>query len=211
MKALTTALLTVAGRIMPPERREWHRAMQAESAYLSAPAALAWSIGTLITAFKQRCMPMNAGDFRVSRWVMLIECVGGFGPLIVGWLDFAFGPSGAIHHTPAIIVQNYLPYPGGGYIAFMWLSGAVIGLIGPIGLLLGLRFALLGHAPRNQTFLRSMIAILLLYSVGGAIAGFLIGPPDYRISAGLTILFVVMPAAVLWHMLQLARPAPRHA
>jgi len=208
MNALTSALLALAGRIMPPGQREWHRAMQAESAYLTAPAALAWSIGALITAIRQRFMPMNTGDFHVSRWVMLVEIVGAFGLLTLAWLEISFGASGVIHHTPAIIGKYYLPTPGGTYIIVMLLISAISGLIGPIGLLLGLRYAWLGRAPRNRALMISMIAVLLLQSVVGTIAGFLVGPPGFRPSIGLTVLFVLMPVGVLWHLMHLGRTEP---
>jgi hypothetical protein len=139
---------------------------------------------------------------------MLIESVGAFGLLTLGWLEVSFGASGAIHHTPAIIGKYYLPYPGGAFIVTMLMISAVSGLIGPIGLLLGLRYAWLGRAPRNQALMISMIAVLLLQSVGGTIAGFLVGPPGFRPSFGLTVLFVLMPVGVLWHLMHLGRTEP---
>jgi hypothetical protein len=58
----------------------------------------------------------------------------------------------------------------------MWLSGAVVGLIG-LGLVLGLRYALLGQPPRNRRLMVSMIAVAAVHR-GGGVVGLFIGPQD---------------------------------
>ncbi len=200
-------LLRLALRLMPPDRREWAEAMRAEFAYLPPRGALRWSLGCLIAALKLRLSPMNTGDFRISRWVMLIETLGCFGFLTLAWFEITFGASGLVRHDWEIVTKSYITYPGGPYIFAMIVLGAFVGLVGPIGLFLGLRFVVLGRALANRPLGQALIVALLLYALAGAMGWFL-GPPGFSPGGpGFTVLFVLLPLAGIVHLLYLARPA----
>jgi hypothetical protein len=208
MNRLGSALLTLAHWLMPRQRREWLEAMRAETAHLPAHAATAWAAGALVTAIKQRFMPMNTGDFRVARWVVLVETLGAFGFLTLGWFEVTFGASGLIHHDWQSIEKHYLTVQGGGYIVIMWLAGAVIWLVGPIGLYLGLRYVVWGRGLRNRAFGCSLVAIQSVFAIAGGVAGYLVGPVEFRVDPGMTLLFTLLPIAVILHLMYLGRTTP---
>src|SRR4051812_39690051 len=87
---LVRALSGAALRAMPVERRVWAQAMCAEADHVCDDERLSWAFGCLWAAIKLRFDPMNTGDYRVSRWVMLVETIGGFGPLCLGWYLLVF-------------------------------------------------------------------------------------------------------------------------
>jgi hypothetical protein len=181
--------------------------MRAELPYLSNEhERLRWAFGCLVAAIKQRFAPMDTGTFRISRWVMLIETLGCFVPLTIGWLDLNFGPSGIIRHTPEIIERFYLSAPGGAFIVSMLFAGAVVSVLGPIGLWLGLRYVFVGRGIRNRTVGITLIGVPIALNVLGTIAGFLVGPEDFKVSFEVTLLFVILPVVGIAHLMYLAKP-----
>jgi hypothetical protein len=206
MNAVARWAFVLARRIMPPHRRPWAEAMHAESSYLPPGAALRWSLGCLFAACKERFVPLNTGDFRISRWVMLIETLGCFGFLTLGWFEITFGASGVVRHTADIVATYYVAYPGGSFIFTMLLLGSIVGIAGPIGLFLGLRYVIAGRALGSRALGYALIAGLVAYALAGAL-GYFVGPPDFRGDAGFTLLFVLLPVACIAHLMVLARPA----
>jgi hypothetical protein len=202
---LVRALLAIARRLMPSHRAHWHAAMHAESAYLPAREAVRWAAGCLFAAIQARFIAMQTGDFRISRLVMAIETLGCFGFLTLGWYEITFGASGVVHHSIDVIERNYLPYPGGAYIVGMLFSGAIIGVVGPIGLILGARYVLAGQALRSRAMTWACIGALLGYLVLGGIAGRIYGPPDFRPSFEMALLFSLLPIAGIAHLHWLSR------
>ncbi|MCC7463832.1 MAG: hypothetical protein IT480_15395, partial [Gammaproteobacteria bacterium] len=93
---------------------------------------------------------MNTGNCRVARWVMLIEAIGVFGPLTRAWYEITFGASGIVRLSGAIIDRKFPNYPGGSYILVMMLLNGVIGVAGPVGLFLGLRYVLMGRGIESR-------------------------------------------------------------
>lgn len=200
-------LFALARSLMPPARRDWWEAMRAETAYLPKHDATRWALGCLFAAFRERLMPMNTNDFRVSRWVMLVETLGCFGPLTLGWYEITFGDSGVVRHTWNVVAKYYLPIPGGAYLFAMIVLGAIVGLVGPIGLWLGMRFVAMGRALKNAALGYTLFAAPLVYGLAGFLGRFF-GPPDFHPDPAMTILFVILPAAGIAHLVFLARPAP---
>lgn len=213
MKALASLCLRLAQWLLRKQHAEWVRAMRAELSYLSNEhERLRWAFGCLVAAIKQRFVPMNTGTFRISRWVMLIETLGCFVPLTIGWLDLNFGPSGIIRHTPEIIERFYLSAPGGAFIVSMLFAGAVVSFLGPIGLFLGLRYISVGRGIRNRAVGITLIGIPIALNVLGTIAGFLVGPEDFKVSFEVTLLFVILPVLGIAHLMYLTKPeAPTSA
>jgi hypothetical protein len=206
MSALARWASVLALRIMPAHRRPWAEAMLAESSYLPTGAALRWSLGCLLAACKERFSPMDTGDLRISRWVMFVETLGCFGFLTLGWFEITFGASGVVRHTADIVATYYLPYPGGRFIFTMLLLGAIVGMAGPIGVFLGLRYVMAGRALASRALGYALIAGLVAYALAGTL-GYFVGPPDFRGDAGFTLLFVLLPVACIAHLMVLARPA----
>jgi hypothetical protein len=208
---LATVLLDLARRLMPPGRENWFDAMRAESHYLDGAERRRWAVGCFITAIKQRFAPMDTGSFRVSRWVMLVETLGAFGPLTLAWWEITFGGSGLVRMSPAIVEKVFLSWIGGAYIFAMQVVGGVVALLGPIGLFLGLRFVLTGAGLRHRALALTLMGVPIVTHVLGTIAGFVVGPADFAFSLSgfwlYTVMLTVVPVAVIWHLAILGRRA----
>ena len=210
---LAALLLSLARRLMPPGREEWFDAMRAESHYFDGAERVRWAFGCVITAIKQRFAPMETGNFRVSRWVMLVETLGAFGPLTHAWWALAFDQPGLLRMSPATMEKMFLNYPGdpgGPYVLAMLIVGAVVGLLGPVGLFLGLRFVITGAGLRNRTLALTLMVVPIVAYGLGTIAGFVVGPADFGFGSfgvwfGMVVLAVAIPAAVIWHLSILGR------
>jgi hypothetical protein len=202
----TDVLLDAARRLLPPERRDWAEAMGAEADHVPQDERLRWALGCVWTAIKQRFAPVNTGDYRVSRGVMLVEAIGSFGPLTLGWSEIVFGRSGIVRLTGEIVDKYFLTYPGGRYMLAMMFVNSVIGLLGPVGLLLGLRYVLTGRGIESRMLGWTMAAVPVVVNLIGTIAGRFWGPPDFQVPLTFTFLFAWLPAAVILHLMWLARP-----
>jgi hypothetical protein len=86
------------------------------------------------------------------------------------------------------------------------LANAVIGLVGPIGLWLGARFVLTGQGLRARAAGFAMIGVLLLVGAAWIVARVAWGDGAYAASFTSMLLLVILPAAVIWHLMELARP-----
>jgi hypothetical protein len=209
MNGFASLCIRYAAWLMRHERSDWARTMRAEFHYVSASDRLSWAFGCVIAAIKQRLVPMNTGDLRISRWVMLIEALGCFGPQVLGWYLLVFDQPGIIHYSVAEIERWYLPQPGGLFIVSMLYVGAIVGLIGPIGLFFGLRYVLTGRALDNTALGAVLIGAPIALTLGGWIAGVLVGPPDFRPMFDVVFVFTFLPVAVIAHLMYLARrPIP---
>jgi len=199
-------LLRLANRMVPPERGEWSRAMRAESAYLPESVRVRWALGCLVAAIKLRFTPMPTETPRISRWVMFIEAVGAFVPLAVGWWEVTFGGSGVVRLTSKNI-HYYVDYPGGTYLLTMQILAAVVALVGPIGLFLGLRYVFFGRGLANRVFGWVLVGGMWTYAFFGTIAGYLFGPDEWKFLWDQMLAFNLLPAAVVLHLMYLGKPA----
>jgi hypothetical protein len=205
---LAGVILGLAFRLVPAERREWVEAMRAEASYLPEHLYLRWAVGCLVAAIKLRIVPMQTDSFRVARWVILVETLGCFGPLTLGWWEITFGASGVVQLTPEIMQKNFLDIPGGTFILVMMIVAVPVALIGPVGLFLGLRYVLLGRGLANPKLGWILIGGLAAYAVAGTIAGLFVGPPEFAFRWKDTLLFNVLPIAAMWHLMYLAKSTP---
>lgn len=203
-------LLALARRVMPASRREWMDAMRFEAGHVSKEERLRWAFGCLLTSLQQRFVPMNTGDLRVSRWVMFVEAAGGFGPLSVGWYLATFVAPGFIRWKGAALENFVSSNQGGEYILAMAAVFGIVGLLGPIGLFLGLRYAFTGRALENRFLGWVLVVIPVAAYLFGIVAGFMAGPPDFEYSMNSFLIFIAftaVPAGVVYHLMSLARPA----
>jgi hypothetical protein len=207
MKALAGILMRAAVRLSGTDGDEWARAMRAEFQHVSERDRLPWAFGCVIAAIRQRWTAMTTGDLRVSRLVMLVETLGCFGFLSLGWYVITLGPAGLAHLNGELIEKAFFGYAGGPYIFWMMAASAIVWLVGPIGLILGLRYAMQGRALSNRTFGWSLIGATIALSVLGTIAGAFVGPADFHVEPGLILLMTVMPVAGILHLMYLAQPA----
>jgi hypothetical protein len=154
---------------------------------------------------------MTTGDYRVSSEVMLVEAIGSFGPLTLGWFEIVFGGSGIVRLTDGIIDRNFLAYPGGRFMLVMMFVNSVVGLLGPIGLLLGLRYVVNGRGIESRMLGWTLTVVPVVVNLVGTVAGRFWGPQDFHVPLSFTFLFAWLPAAVMLHLTCLARPSPPSA
>lgn len=203
---LVPLLLRASRRLMPAHRRDWVAAMHAESAHLPDGAATRWAFGCLIAAMKARFFPMHTGTFRVSRWIMLVETLGCFGPALLAWIEFAFGASGVVRLDGAVIDRYFLPTPGGSYVLALMIGFSVTGLIAPIGAFLGLRYVLSGRALANHRFGWALIAAPAIQSIAGVVGFLWMGTGGWGTGMTLFVLCTLLPIVGVLHLMYLARP-----
>lgn len=206
MNALASLCMRFAAWLLRNERAEWARAMHSEFQHVDEHERLRWSLGCVIAAIKQRWAPMKTGDLRISRWVMLIETLGCFGYLTLGWYVVTLGDAGLAHMSGKFIQKNFLDFSGGPYIFWLMVASAVVGLSGPIGLFLGLRYVLQGRALANAALGWTLVAALVGLQVFGALAGYFYAPADFRPPPSLMVFAAVLPVAGILHLMYLARP-----
>jgi hypothetical protein len=202
-------LLDAAQKLLPPERRDWAEAMRREADHVPQDERMRWAFGCILAAIRQRFAPMHTGGYRVSRWVMLVESIGSFGPLALAWIEIVFSrPLGLVHLTDEIVARYFLADPGGRYILGELFVNSVIGLLGPVGLFLGLRYVLTGRGIESRILGWTMAAIPVVANLVGTIAGKLWGPSDFEVLLTFTFLFAWLPALVILHLTWLGRTVP---
>jgi hypothetical protein len=206
MNWLASHCIRFAAWLLRHERGDWARAMRSEFQYVSTAERLSWAFGCVIAALKQRWAPMVTGNFRISRWVMLVETLGCFGFLTLGWYAITLGSFGLLRLDDATIDKVFFSYPGGPYLFWVMVVSSVTGLVGPVGLFLGLRYVLQGRALANRTLGWTMIGVTVGSNIFGTLAGFFLGPKDVYVMPSLTLLMALLPVAGLVHLMYLARP-----
>jgi hypothetical protein len=198
-------LLGLADWLMPAERKEWLAAMRAEAAHLPSGAALSWALGCVVSALKERTM-LRTGTLDVSRWIFAFELLC-FVPITIGWWDAVAGDSGVIRLNGEIISRYFLENAHSKFILAMMIASAVVGVVGPVGLMLSGRFILTGRGLRSRAAGFAMICVLLLVGAAWIVARVIWGTGAYAASFSSMLLLVFLPAAVLWHLMALARPS----
>lgn len=98
MSLLPLLIARLAARLLPPESREWARAMVAETRSVEAGAALRFALGCLWAALAVRCSSLvNKGRIvMISRWrprTFAIFCAGGAILLGLAYLAAAGAPA----------------------------------------------------------------------------------------------------------------------
>ena len=198
-------LLGAAHRLMPKVRRDWAEAMRSEADHIPEDERVSFALGCCWTAIKLRLDPMKTGDFRVSRWVMLVEMLC-FLPITIGWWDAVVGDSGVVHLNADIASKYFLASTQGTYVLGMMIAAAAVGLAGPMGLICAARYFLTGRGISSARFGITMIAGVALWGVAAIGARIAFGDGAYAASGSSLLLLVIQPIAVLAHLMYLARP-----
>lgn len=150
---------------------------------------------------------MENGTLRISRWVMVVETIGLFGPLTLAWFEFTFGPSGIVRLNAEIIEKVFLNQPGGAYLLALWYAVTVTGLIGAIGLFLGMRYVWSGRALHSRTLGFTLIGVLSGPTIIGAAANLILGLVGPEPNFGIFMMFVALPIVGIAHLMYLAKAA----
>jgi energy-converting hydrogenase Eha subunit A len=116
------------------------------------------------------------GKLRISRWLLVPEMLLCFGPLTLGWLDMLAGAASVLALDPKVIQRYFLAVPGGAIVLVMMFVGAIVGVLGPVGLIAAFRLIVLGRPLRSRWLPSALVIAPILY--GGVIVAFrsFIGP-----------------------------------
>jgi hypothetical protein len=155
----------------------------------------------------QRFTSMNSNTFRISRWVLSLELVVCFLPITAGWFDAVFGDSGVTRLSSSVIGKYFLDAQLNRSILGMMIGGAVVGLVGPIGLFLTLRAATTGRGLRSRTMGIVMIVGVVSYAMASVVLRLVGGPGAYAATVDFIVLMIMLPAAGTAHLMYLATPA----
>jgi len=206
MNLLASIYMRLATGLLRTQHADWAHAMRAELEHVDESERASWAFGCLIAAIKQRIVSMQNGTLRVSRSVLFLELIVCFLPLTLVWLDVAFGSFGVWHLNSNIIERYFLDTPLNTSILGMMIGGAIVGVIGPIGLFLTLRAVSTGVGLRNRSLGISMIAAVAAYAAASVILRMVAGPGAYAATASFVLLLIVLPAVGIAHLMYLATP-----
>lgn len=148
---------------------------------------------------------MVTGNLKISRWVLFPEMLLCFVPPTMGWLDSIGGTSGIIRLNMEIIQKYFLDVPGGTAALAMMVSAAVLGILGPVGLIVALRLIALGRPIGRWLGITLIVGPVLL---GGSmvIARFIMD--SALVVSREMVLVYVLPALGAVHMLHLGPRIP---
>lgn len=208
-RAAAALLRGAATWLAPTRRRQWGSAMRAELDHIDGDfAALRWAYGCTLAAITLRRTDMDMGTLRVSRFVLALEMALCFVPLTFGWFDVVVGNSGVAWLDPASIQRYYLGNTQGVAALAKMFAGAVIGVLGPLGLIVAVRYIVFGRALQRGWLSSALIAgpiVLAVVYVAADLASDTRWWPGWW---GFYVLFVAMPLAGAAHLLYLGR-SPR--
>jgi hypothetical protein len=152
-------------------------------------------------------MDMDLGTLRVSRLILVLEMALCFVPITFVWVDLVVGSSGVAWLDPES-VQSYLGTTQGVAALAKMLAGALIGALGPLGLVVALRCVVLGRGLKrglvSSALITGPIALGVVY-----VAANLASDTRFTASwAGFYVLFVALPVAGALHLLYLGHALP---
>lgn len=200
MNDLASICVRLAARLMGRQASEWSQAMRAELDHVHANDRLGWAFGCLLAAIKQRFRSMRIGTLQVSRGILLLELVGCFLPMTIGWWDTVFGRYGLSQMNLTVVRELGIS------ILAMMIGAAVIGLVGPIGLFLTSRAVTTGTGLRNRRLGLVMIAGVACFAIASIALRVLNGPGAYAANLSFILLVTVLPALGIAHLIYLAHP-----
>ena len=148
---------------------------------------------------------MRIGNFQISRGVLFLELLVCFAPITLGWWDAVFGRTGVLGLNQNIIQQYFLTTPLSRVVLAMMIGGAVIGLVGPIGLFLASRAAATGTGLRSRALGMTMIAGVTLFIAASILLRLFSGPGAYAATLSLIVLIGVLPALGTAHLMYFSR------
>ena len=144
---------------------------------------------------------MMTGELRISKWVLVLELACCFVPLTLFWLIILFDGS-----VDPGILQQYFEAPDGIVVLVYTLSMALLGAVGPIGLLIAFRRVALGRSGRNDPLGVAMIAGATLLGVVYVGTTLVLGGPGRWVPwLGGVLLFAILPVVGAAHLRYLDR------
>lgn len=211
MSGFDSLCLRLAAALFGNDGSEWLQAMRAELDHVPRNERHMWSLGCVITALKRRLHTMRSGDLRISRGVLLLELLVCFAPITLAWWDAMFGSFGVLALNQNIVQEQFLATPLGRVLLSMMVGAAIIGLVGPIGLLLASRKAVTGVGLQSRALGITMIAGVSLFVAASLLLRLFSGPGAYAATPSFILLIGILPALGIAHLMYLSRAEARPA
>jgi hypothetical protein len=216
LRWLALVLMRCATQLVPTTRADWAKAMHAELDRLEDDRdAFEWAFGCVVAGFKERANVMFVGNLKISSWVLAPEMLLCFVPLTMSWLDAIGGESGIVRLNMDIIQKYFIAVRGGTIELVVMIAGAILGALGPVGLLAAFRLIVLG-LPMRSPWLRSalvfgpivcgVLTIVARLAIGGTAAFSFRSVDAFDFSSGIFLLSA-LPALGAVHMLRLGPPS----
>jgi hypothetical protein len=137
--------------------------------------ALSWAVGCVIAALKERVRTMLASNLKMPQWVLIPEMLLCFVPLTLGWLDAMLATVGIFGVVRLNGQIDFATVHGGALALAPIVAGAVLGALGPLGLVAAYRLIVLRHQTSARWIRYALIAAPLLYGVLILITQLIIG------------------------------------
>lgn len=132
LRRVATAIAGHACRVLPPNRRDWGRAMSSEVESIDQDVdAMLWSFGCAFASYRERMHIMAKSILNVARWVLGLEALACLGPLTLLWIITLYTLGTTEASARSIIVP------------------ITIAAMGPIGLLLAILVVVRRNIPAN--------------------------------------------------------------
>jgi hypothetical protein len=165
-RRMTRTLMRCAIRLLPPTRLDWAKAMRAElDCFENDRNACFWAAGCVVAALKERMTAVFTGNLKIPRWLLILEMLLCFVPLTLGWLDGMLATSGIFGVFQLNGQIDFFTVHGGALALAPIVAGAVVGALGPLGLVAAYRLIILGHQTSTRWTRYVLIAAPLLYGV----------------------------------------------
>jgi hypothetical protein len=194
-----------AAAVLPKHRNNFGAAMRNEIEHLPHEGqALFWALGCVVASYLERISDMTFGTLRVSRWVLGLEMIMCFWWLT--WMFLALASRGL-----------YFGFAGPLPMDPWFFTMLTVAAVGPIGSVVAFRSVVLGRRSlgRVTTVVLCVAAAWTCLAFVGEIlnrGGWLAGRPGAQAEAlGLLVLFALLPALGVAHLVYLSRAESRKA
>jgi hypothetical protein len=194
-----------AAGVLPKQRKNFAAAMRTEIEHVQHDRqALIWALGCVVASYLERINDMTFGTLRVSRWVLGLEMIMCFWWLT--WMFLALASRGL-----------YFGFAGPLPMDPWFFTMLTVCAVGPIGSFVAFRSVVLGRRllGRVTTVVLCVAAAWTCLAFLGEIlnrGGWLAGRPGAQAEAlGLFVLFALLPALGVAHLVYLSRAESRKA
>jgi hypothetical protein len=199
-RQIARRLAAHAAGLLPESRAPWAQAMCHEVEHIARDRdALYWAFGCVVASYLERSRVMNVGTLRISRWVLALEML-----MCFFWLTWMFG---------ALASRGVYGFAGPLPIDTWFITMLFSTVLGPLGLAVAFKSIVLDR-PRLSRLTKVALFVpaawtFLAFGVQLVTRGWLAGSNDRPLEAlGLFILFAVLPALGVAHLVYLSRAKP---
>jgi hypothetical protein len=204
-RRLAQRLAAHAAAVLPRHRKSFAAAMRNEIDHLPHDRqALFWALGCVVASYLERISDMTLGTLRVSRWVLGLEMLMCF--FWLTWMFLALASRGL-----------YFGFAGPLPMDPWFFTMLTVCAVGPIGSVVAFRSIVLGRRLLNRvtTIVLCVAAAWTCIAFVGEIlnrGGWLVGRPGAQAEAlGLFVLFALLPALGVAHLVYLSKAESRRA